>query len=290
VPPDLLEKLGALGYVAAGGGSPSGLASGADPKDKIEEYKTLNGLMRQALLSLRAGRFDDSLARLRAISERGIDSFEVNYYSARALMGARRWREAAARYEAAIHKLPAYGPAYVGLSDARLAQKDLAGALDAVVRGQRAAPADARLAEREGELHRRAGRREAAAHAYERVLKLAPRDALAKVRLGELYRDLGRSQAAVQLLREAVALDPAPASYWNSLGMLLGGEGEFAGAEKAFREATRRDPSDVEYAYNLGLAVLRQQRPAEAATYFRRALEIDPRFGPARQRLAEVRQ
>jgi choline-sulfatase len=288
LPPDLLEKLGSLGYVS-GAGSAVGLAKGADPKDKIGEYKILNGLMREALIGLREGRFEESLARFRAMAARGIDSFELNYYTARALMGARRWREAAARYEAAIRLLPAYGPAYLGLSDARVAGKDFAGALEAVTRGQRAAPSDVRLIEREGELCRRAGRPDAAALAYERMVKLAPRDALARVRLGELHRDMGRPREAARLLREAVQIDPAPASYWNSLGMVLGGEGDLAGAERAFREATARDNANVEYTYNLGLAFLRQQRAGEAALQFRRALEIDPTFGPARQRLAEAR-
>src|SRR5207249_298705 len=52
VPPDLLEKLGALGYVSPGA-SVDSAARGADPKDKIEEYKTLNTEMRQGLIALR---------------------------------------------------------------------------------------------------------------------------------------------------------------------------------------------------------------------------------------------
>ena len=44
VPPDLLEKLGALGYVSPGGPTET-KASGADPKDKLEDYKVLNTLM-----------------------------------------------------------------------------------------------------------------------------------------------------------------------------------------------------------------------------------------------------
>src|SRR5439155_3444436 len=45
IPTDLLEKLGALGYVSPGGSSDA-TARGADPKDKLEEYKTLNTAMR----------------------------------------------------------------------------------------------------------------------------------------------------------------------------------------------------------------------------------------------------
>jgi arylsulfatase A-like enzyme/Flp pilus assembly protein TadD len=287
VPPDLLEKLGALGYVSLGGSSVS-KASGADPKDKIEEYQTLNTLMREGLINLREGRYAASLARFASLFERKIDSFEAHYYAARALVGLKRWREAGAHYEGAIEKLPTYSAAYLGLADVHLADRKPNLALAAIRRGQKAAPDDPRLVEREGDIAR--GLRDAAvaAAAYERVAQMAPRDALVRVKLGELYRDAGRPADAARLLREAIQLDPAPASYWNSLGMILGGSGDLAGGEQAFREATSRDGTNAQYAYNLGLALARQSKRDEAVAQFRRALELDPRFSAARLQLAEL--
>jgi arylsulfatase A-like enzyme/Flp pilus assembly protein TadD len=288
VPPDLLEKLGALGYVSAAGGSVP-RASGADPKDKIGEYQALNTLMREGLVNLRERRFADSLARFEGLFARGIDSFEAHYYAARALMGLERWRDAAARYEAAISKLPAYTAAYVGLADAYLALGDARRVRDAVGRGLKVAPDDPRLIEREGDVARRMGEAGAAVAAYQRVAALSPRDALIRVKLGELLRDVGRSDESIRVLREAVQLDPAVASYWNSLGMVLGGHGDLAGAEQAFREASSRDAANAQYAYNLGLALARQNKRDEARAAFTRALAIDPRFAPARQQLADLR-
>ena len=113
-------------------------ASGADPKDKIEEYKTLNTLMREGLVGLREGRYAASLARFQGLLRRGIDSFEVHYYAARALAGLKRWREAAAHYEGAIEKLPTYSAAYLGLADAHLADGKAEPGTRAVRRGQKA--------------------------------------------------------------------------------------------------------------------------------------------------------
>ncbi len=288
VPPDLLEKLGALGYVSSGGPATS-RASGADPKDKIEEYQTLNTLMREGLINLREGRYAASFDRFRGLFGRGIDSFEAHYYAARALTGLKRWREAAAHYESALVKLPSYSAAYLGLADAHLADGKATLALEAVRRGQKAAPDDPRLIEREGDLGRQLGDRGLAARSYERVAQMAPRDALVRVKLGELYRDGGRPADAARLLREAIALDPATASYWNSLGMVLSGGGDLSGGEAAFREAATRDRANPQYAYNLGLALARQNKHDEAAAQFRRTLELDPRFAAARQRLAELR-
>ena len=289
VPADLLEKLGALGYVSPGGGAASTLAAGADPKDKIEEYQILNTLMREGLIALREGRFADSLARFRGLFGRGVDSFEAHYYAARALVGLERWREAVVHYEGAVEKLPAYAAAYLGMADAHLADGQVDRALAAVRRGQKASPEDPRLIEREGDIARRLRDPALAVRAYERVAAMAPRDALIRVKLGELYRDLGRTEDAVRLLREAIQLDPAPASYWNSLGMILGGSGDLAGGEAAFREATTRERDNAQYAYNLGLALARQNKHDEAAAQFRRTLELDPRFTAARQRLSELR-
>lgn len=286
VPPDLLEKLGALGYVSPGGAS-AGHSTGADPKDKIDEYKTLNTLMREGLVNLREGRFAASLSRFQDLFGRGIDSFEAHYYAARALGGLKRWNEAAVHYQGALEKLPTYSAAYLGLADARLAEGKTALALDAVRRGQTALPDDPRLVEREGDIGRALRDAGLAIRSYERVARMAPRDALVRVKLGELYRDTGRPADAVRLLREAVQLDPDTASYWNSLGMVLGGSGDMVEAERAFREALTRDSSNAQYAYNLGLALQKQQKP-EARELFQRTLKLDPAFQPARDRLAEL--
>jgi len=87
---------------------------------------------------------------------------------------------------------------------------------------------------------------------------------------------------------QAVELDPAVAAYWNSLGMTLGGEGRMAEAEQAFREAWRLDDRNHRHAYNLGLILLRQGRGAEARPFLEKALALEPRFAPARERLAEI--
>ncbi|MEW6320851.1 MAG: sulfatase-like hydrolase/transferase [Acidobacteriota bacterium] len=288
VPPELLERLGALGYVSAGGPA-GGMASGADPKDKLDEYQRLNTLMREGLIALRERRFDDSLGRFRALLGMGIDSFEAHYYAARALTGLRRWKEAAAHYEGALAKLPAYGAAHLGLAQAHLADGNLRAAREAARRGQAAAPRDPRLIEIEGDIARRQRDAEGAVAAYRRVVEMAPADALIRIKLGELYRDLGRTADAVALLRAGIAVDPSVASYWNSLGMVLGGSGDFAGAEQAFLEASTRDRANAQYAYNLGLALLRQRKVGEARAAFEQALKADPAFAPARERLAEMR-
>ena len=288
VPAELLEKLGALGYLGAGAPATRPAGPAADPKDKIGEYKVLNRLVREGLVRLREKDYSASEQRFGELLRRGVESFEVHYYLGRALVGQKRWRDAEPHLEAATRRLPGFGAAYLALADCRIALGELRPALEALRRGQAQSPRDPRLLEREAQVWRRLRDRPQAIRAYQAAIALAPKDALLKVQLAEVHRDAGELDRAAALLQEALALDPAPASYWNSLGMVRGAQGEMADAEKAFREAVARDGRNAQFAYNLGLAVLRQGRAEEATPLFRRTLELEPGFAAARARLAET--
>jgi arylsulfatase A-like enzyme/Flp pilus assembly protein TadD len=251
VPVELLEKLGALGYV--GGAAPAQTSTpGADPKDRIAEFRLANELMREGLLRLQEGDHAGSAARFQELLRRGIESFEAHFYLGRALMGLGRPREAALRFEEAVRRAPTLADGWQALARARLAL----------------------------------GEKDRARAAYEKALPLAPRDAALRRSLGELRRDQGAPAEAIALLRESVALDPGDASAWNALGMTLGGSGRLAEAEEAFREAVARNDRNHRYAYNLGLALVRQGKRAEARPFFEKALALEPRFAPAREGLA----
>jgi arylsulfatase A-like enzyme/Flp pilus assembly protein TadD len=284
---DLLEKLGALGYV--GGGGPAETSSpGADPKDKIEEFRVVNSLIREALLAFHAGQHAASIEKLRRVLARGVRSFEVHYYLARALFALGRYREAGSNFEEAVRRSPSHAAAWEGAAECRLRGGDVAGALAKLREGEAAVPADAGLRIREGQVLREQKRLPEARRAYEAALPLAPKNARLRVQLGELLRDMGEPAEAVRHLQAAVDLEPGQAASWNTLGMTLGGLQRLAEAEKAFREAWRLDDKNHHHAYNLGLALLRQGRPDEARPYFEKTLALAPRFTPARQRLSEL--
>lgn len=254
VPPDLLEKLGALGYLGAGAPAESS-APGADPKDKIEEFKVANRLIREGLIRLREKDLEGSARRFQELLAKGVESFEVHYYLGRALLGMRRFRKAAIHFEGALRYQPAYSAAHRALAECRVAMGDRAGAIATLRRGR----------------------------------EVAPKDALLRIRLGELLRDAGDLPAAAVVMREGIALDESRASYWNALGMVLGAGGRLGEAEAAFREAQGREATNAQYAYNLGLTLERQGRRLDAIPQFRRALELEPGFTPAAQRLRELR-
>ncbi len=284
---ELIEKLGALGYVG-GGGAATTRTPGADPKDKIEEFRIVNSLIREALLASHAGRHAESARRLRTVLTRGVASFEVHYYLARALLAAGRPAEAAPHFRSAVERQPSHAAAWEGLADCRARLRDAAGALAVLREGQKALPSDSGLRYREARMLKATGDPASARRAYEAALSLAPKDARLHVELGELLRDAGEPGAAIQHLQAGVDLAPKVASYWNSLGMVLGANARAADAEKAFREAVRLDGENHRYAYNLGLILQRQGRAADARPFFEQALRLDPSFAPARERIAEI--
>ena len=285
---ETLQKLGALGYVSPG--APAGsVAQGADPKDKIQEFRTLSSLMRDGLTLLRQNRFAESAERFNRLRTAGADSFQLHFYLGQALVGLRRGREAEQSFERAAAALPSFTQAHLGVADVRIARKDYRGALAALYKGQHDAPNEPVLYDREGQVWQTLGDPARATAAFERVAALAPKDALVRWRLGEIALTAGQPERALTLFREATALDPDVADYWNSLGMALGGRGAHAEAASAFRQAVQRDATNARYAYNLGLVLMRDGQP-EGAEWFRKALALDPTFRPARERLAELRQ
>jgi tetratricopeptide (TPR) repeat protein len=239
VPRDVRERLGALGYVNPGGarGKPG---SGADPKDKLAEYKALSTGMQDALVALRTGRSGEAVQHLRKVAAAGLDSYEVHYYLGRAYAAQQKWREAAAEYEKATGKLPGDMEAWRGLGESRVALGDTGGAV----------------------------------RAFEKLVALAPADAVAQMQLGEAYRDQGRWSEATRAIRAALAIDPSPAQYWNSLGTVLAGGGTMAEAERGFAEAVSREPNNPLYIYNHGLALQQLGRRGEAAADFQRAAAL----------------
>jgi choline-sulfatase len=287
IDPELMGKLGALGYVGSAR-TAGGKDAGIDPKDKLAEFRFLSENMRKGLELLQQKSYPASIERFRAILESGNESFQAFYYMGRALFGIGRYPEAVTAFEGALALDASYGPAYLDLAETELALKKGAEAVSVLKRGQKALPRSAALHEREGEYWAEVHQPREAARAFEEVVARVPEDALAHVRLGEQYRDLGEVETSVEQLREAVRLAPDDASYWNSLGMVLGGNDRMKEAEEAFRKAQDLDPKDAQYAFNLGLVLSRLGRTDEASTCFRKALENDPGFSPARVELRRL--
>jgi choline-sulfatase len=288
VPVELLERLGALGYVSGGGAPSATTTSSVDPKDKIQEFRRANQIMRDGILALNRRDYASAARGFEELVGSGIESFEAHLYLARSFAGLKRLDRAAAHFEKAARRAPLLEEAWAGWAETRLATDGPESALAIVREGRGQNPRAAQLAVLEAQLCLRLRRRDEAIAAFKAALPLLPRDGSIRQQLGELQRDLGRVDAALASLRDAVAVDAANASAWNALGMTLGGNGRLQEAEEAFREAIKRNAADHRYHFNLGLVLVRQGRGDEARPSFERAMQLAPGFAPARDELQRL--
>ena len=286
VPVDLRERLGALGYVT--GDSSTTAKSGADPKDKILEFRRTNEGMRDGILALNRRDYASAARTFEEMIASGIESFEAHLYLARAFVALKRADRAATHFEQAVRRAPLLEEAWKGWAEARLATGGPASALAIVREGRKHNPRSPQLVVLDADMCLRLRRPEEAVAAFEAALPLLPKDAAIRLRLGELQRDLGHIDAALASLRDAVTVDPTNAPSWNALGMTLGGNGRLAEAEEAFRAAIARDATDHRYFFNLGLALVRQGRGREARPYFEKTLQLAPGFAAAREELQKL--
>jgi tetratricopeptide (TPR) repeat protein len=220
IPADVLERLGALGYVSPGGASNS-KDRDADPKDKLQEYQTASNQMMQGLIALRQNKAAAALPPLRDLAARGFDGFELQYYLGRAYAALGRHREAALEFDKTVTQQVGYRDAWRALGESRVELRDSKGAVTA----------------------------------FERLAVLAPDYALAHMELGEVYRDMNRMPEAATAMRRAVDLDPRPAAYWNGLGTALAASGRMPKAERAFSAAVAREGTNGLFVYNHALAL-----------------------------------
>ncbi len=133
--------------------------------------------------------------------------------------------------------------------------------------------------------HHRAGRAEAAAALYERVLQQNPGHADALHLYGVLHAQAGRLETALPLLTRAARRAPRNAGFLSDLGNVLRRLGRLDEALARYRRAASLDPGNADIPYNAGHALRAAGRPAEATAWFERALAIRPDHGPALSQL-----
>jgi arylsulfatase A-like enzyme/Flp pilus assembly protein TadD len=239
------ERLRALGYVSASP-SPGKGDSGANPATAIDAWNRF-----EAVLSLvNAGRAQEALGELQALSEKFPDAtvFQTTY--GRALKDAGRATDAVAVYRRAVERT----------QDAGLFH-DLAVAA------------------------RAAGNAEEALKAEEAALALEAKNPLALNGLGLLHAEAGRAQEAAAAFEQATALDASNPSYWTNLGNARRELSDVAGAEAAYRRALDVDSNYPDAANGFGVLLVQGGKPGDAIPWLERAVAQSPDFYEAKLNL-----
>lgn len=123
--------------------------------------------------------------------------------------------------------------------EARLAEGDFGGALEAFRRAVAAAPTSAVAHSKLGIVYVHQQQLDAAAAEFTKAIQLDPTYAPAYSNLGNVYRERGQLDQAVAQYQKAVSMDP---DYWiahQNLGIVYKQQGRIGEAVREFKTATR---------------------------------------------------
>jgi arylsulfatase A-like enzyme/tetratricopeptide (TPR) repeat protein len=270
------ERLGALGYLAAGRAQPGAGAARRDPKDGVRLLPRLNR-------GMSAARTDPAAAIRELTAVLAEDPTLVMARHTRAVAYA-----AAGKHDLAIAELRRLEKdGQLGAEDAvvlgdnlRFAGK-LAEAAEVLTRAARENPKFAQPWLSLAEVYIKEHRNAEAAAAYERVLAIAPDHIEALRGLGDLALLEERLDAATARYARILEVDPADAGAMTKLGVVKMRGQHADEAIALFRKAVERDPKSGEALLYLAGALAASGHPAEALPYFERALAAGPRSSMA---------
>jgi len=289
-----LERMRALGYVAAEKGSPAKdrYTAADDPKNLID----LDRKNREVLSLHMAGRIDEAVALARENLSKRPDmagvSLQVAYLErergnlAAAIVAARRAMELKPLDAEAVSLAGAY------LTEAGRPEE----ALRTLEPFARTAAPDFDVLTALGLAYSRAARVDEARAVFEKARALDPSSGMALVNIGTLELMLGRRDAARAALEAAVELDPNIARAHNTLGVMSAQEGRAEEAIQRWRRAVSLNPKDYQTLFNLGTTLDRVGRADEARPYFEAYLQTAPKaleaadIARVRSRLAASRR
>jgi len=134
--------------------------------------------------------------------------------------------------------------------------------------------------------HHQAGRFDAAAALYERVLANDPGRLEARRLLAVLHFQRGNSGEAEALLRQVIAAAPDNAKAHDNLAFVLHSRGRIGEALNVLRQAAELAPDNDAILFNLGNLFAEVGRTADAVEAFQRAAAANGANIEVRQRLA----
>ena len=265
-----------------------GAASGADPKDKIEEFQQYRNDAEEAQGLMREGRLDEALQILDRLNKVGIASFDQQKMRGSVLLKKRRYAEAIRSFEVALAMVPHFDQLYVDIADANLAlgRKDEARA--AIERGLKIEPTNSLLLTAKGGVLQATGDLQGARAVLEAARTADRSDARVRVQLASVYRALGQNDRAIEELQSATQLEPDSVKAFTDYGDALAAGGRKKEAIAVFRIALKKDAHSGEAL--LGLARLQlPDNPDAALPLLQRLVSLDPGFPGVGDALREAR-
>jgi arylsulfatase A-like enzyme/Flp pilus assembly protein TadD len=266
--PEMMEKLASLGY-AGGGTTPPATGNLADPKDKIEDFKLFNRLVREGVEDFQNQRYKDAASKFQTLKDRNVPSFEVHYYLGRSLLLLKSYDKSSMELALAIQKLPHFLPAYRDLADAEEGRKRPEQAEKVLLEGLKVAPGNPTVTQPLAWLYQRQKRYKDAERILVEQLKKFPDDPEGMYRLAAVYRDTQRQEQALAQLRQIVKKYPNEAEAHNQIGMIYGAQKKLQEAYQSFSTAAKLAPNDEHIRKNLEIVNMKMAAAPASTVRFR---------------------
>ncbi len=180
------------------------------------------------------------------------------------LHAAGRTGEAARMFQECLGLLPADPAPALNLASARLALRDIPGALEAAARATALAPEMPQALYTLGLAQLAAQQPQQAAASFAAAVKRAPGFADGWVNLGLAHYTMGDPGAAEQAMRRALATAPGHPAATANLAVFMRLRGGSEEAQALLRDLLRRHPDNAEARLNLAAWLLHEEKPQEA--------------------------
>jgi choline-sulfatase len=249
---ETLNRLSSLGYLAMSGRQANPDNDGADPKDRIDEYRQYS----RAIMLASADQLPEAIQEFGKVLKDDPGNVLMRFYLAVCYYRSHQLNEAVQELRATLAEAADDVQARELLGTIWLEKKDYA------------------RAEVE----------------FRRLLTIVPDDYGANYNLAVLELLAGRWEEGVQHLRAATHSHPGSVQAHTALGNAYLQRGNWDEAQSEFSEVIHLDPRSAPAHYNLGRVLLQRKRAQEAALEFRVSLELDPHFEPAREALDFLKQ
>ena len=249
LPPETVEKLKSLGYIAySGAAQPAAAGPLPDPKDHLKVFKAV---MRAHALN-EAGRYEESNQALEPLASEEPRLFVIPFLKAENLSQTHRWHEAEKSYLDSLKLNPTFDRALMGLARAYMVE----------------------------------GETEKARPLLELVIHQSPRDIFAIHALGRIARLEGKNEEAYRYLLKAAEAKPSIAIFQQELGITLVDLKRFQEALGPLSRAEKLGQEDPRLEHYLGTALANVGRFKEAVGHYQKALKMKPDLLQARLSLA----
>jgi choline-sulfatase len=215
--PEVLAKLRSLGYLAGG---PPRSVSGADPKDRLQEYLRYG----RAIWLANSGQLPEAIREFQNVLKDDPQNVQAQFYLAVCYYRSRRLDEAVDALNATLAAGKNYAPAEELLGSIWLLKKNYAKARQQFAHLTSVAPSNYGAHYNLGILAMQEGRAEEALSELQSASRADPGAAQAHAALGSLYKAQGDSARAREEFERAIALDPADQASRKSLEQLRGSQ------------------------------------------------------------------